>query len=169
MISSELPEVLGMSDRVLVMREGRLVAEFDRAAGDVRSGRRGDDGRRVKRGEGGVSAAAIAGAGAARSGVFRRFASQEALLAVAVIGLAIVVGFINPRFLATRNLADILLGNAYIAVAAIGMSMVIISGNIDISVGALIGVLGDDQRFARGRGRADPRWPGSRRSSSASR
>ena len=31
MISSELPEVLGMSDRVLVMREGRLVAEFHRA------------------------------------------------------------------------------------------------------------------------------------------
>jgi len=31
MISSELPEVLGMSDRVLVMREGRLVAEFARA------------------------------------------------------------------------------------------------------------------------------------------
>jgi rhamnose transport system ATP-binding protein len=30
MISSELPEVLGMSDRVLVMREGRIVAEFDR-------------------------------------------------------------------------------------------------------------------------------------------
>ena len=28
MISSELPEVLGMSDRILVMREGRLVAEF---------------------------------------------------------------------------------------------------------------------------------------------
>ncbi len=31
MISSELPEVLGMSDRVLVMREGRLTGEFDRA------------------------------------------------------------------------------------------------------------------------------------------
>ena len=29
MISSELPEVLGVSDRVLVMKEGRLVAEFD--------------------------------------------------------------------------------------------------------------------------------------------
>ena len=50
-------------------------------------------------------------------------------------------GSINPRFLPTRNLSDILLGNAYIAVAAVGMSMVIISGNIDISVGALIGVL----------------------------
>ena len=30
MISSELPEVLGISDRILVMREGRLVGEFSR-------------------------------------------------------------------------------------------------------------------------------------------
>src|SRR5579859_3031888 len=28
MISSELPEVLGVADRILVMREGRLVGEF---------------------------------------------------------------------------------------------------------------------------------------------
>ena len=75
----------------------------------------------------------------------RRFlkalASQEALLAIAVIVLAVAVGLYNPRFLATRNLSDVLLGNAYIAVAAVGMSMVIVSGNIDISVGSLIGVL----------------------------
>ena len=32
MISSELPEILGMSDRVLVMRRGRLRGEFDRAS-----------------------------------------------------------------------------------------------------------------------------------------
>ena len=31
MISSELPEVLGMSDRVLVMNGGRIVGEFDKA------------------------------------------------------------------------------------------------------------------------------------------
>jgi ABC-type sugar transport system ATPase subunit len=31
LISSELPEILGMSDRILVMREGRLVGEFARA------------------------------------------------------------------------------------------------------------------------------------------
>jgi len=30
MISSELPEVMGMSDRILVMREGRIAAEFSR-------------------------------------------------------------------------------------------------------------------------------------------
>ncbi len=34
MISSELPEILGMSDRILVMREGRLVAEFSREKAD---------------------------------------------------------------------------------------------------------------------------------------
>jgi len=31
MISSELPEVLGLSDRILVMREGRICGEFTRA------------------------------------------------------------------------------------------------------------------------------------------
>lgn len=31
MISSEMPEVLGMSDRILVMHEGRITGEFDRA------------------------------------------------------------------------------------------------------------------------------------------
>ena len=28
MVSSEIPEILGMSDRVIVMREGRMVAEL---------------------------------------------------------------------------------------------------------------------------------------------
>ena len=28
MISSELPEILGMSDRILVMNKGRITAEF---------------------------------------------------------------------------------------------------------------------------------------------
>ena len=37
MISSELPEVLGMADRVLVLREGRITAEFTRAEADENS------------------------------------------------------------------------------------------------------------------------------------
>jgi len=36
MISSELPEVLGMSDRIYVMREGRIVAEFMRNEADAK-------------------------------------------------------------------------------------------------------------------------------------
>jgi ABC-type sugar transport system ATPase subunit len=30
LISSEMPEIIGMSDRVLVMRAGRIAAELDR-------------------------------------------------------------------------------------------------------------------------------------------
>ena len=30
MVSSEIPEILGMSDRVIVMRDGRIAAEYER-------------------------------------------------------------------------------------------------------------------------------------------
>jgi ribose/xylose/arabinose/galactoside ABC-type transport system permease subunit len=66
---------------------------------------------------------------------------QELLLLVAIAALFAFVGWMNPRFLSQNNLTAIFVGNAYIAVAAIGMSMVIISGHIDVSIGALIGVL----------------------------
>jgi ribose/xylose/arabinose/galactoside ABC-type transport system permease subunit len=69
-------------------------------------------------------------------------AGQELVVLGALVVLMGVVGAVNPRFLSGDNLTSIVAGNAYIAVAAIGMSMVIISGNIDVSVGALIGVLG---------------------------
>jgi ribose transport system permease protein/rhamnose transport system permease protein len=68
--------------------------------------------------------------------------SQEVILFLVLVGLIVLVGSSNPRYVAERNFINILNGNAYIAVAAIGMSMVIISRNIDISVGSLIGVLG---------------------------
>lgn len=73
--------------------------------------------------------------------VRRMVLGQEMVLFIAIVLLFVVVGLINPRFIAERNISSIFLGNAYVAVAAIGMSMVIISGNIDISVGSLIGVL----------------------------
>jgi len=66
---------------------------------------------------------------------------QEFVLLGAVAVLLVTVGIVNPMFLGASNLSTIFAGNAYIAVAAIGMSMVIICGHIDVSVGALIGVL----------------------------
>ncbi len=67
--------------------------------------------------------------------------TQEGILLLLVVALLVIVGAFNPRFLAEANMKDVFAANAYIAVAAIGMSMVIITGNIDISVGALVGVL----------------------------
>ncbi len=48
MISSELPEVLGMADRVLVMHEGRLTGELSRAEADEESVIRLATGRRLE-------------------------------------------------------------------------------------------------------------------------
>jgi len=101
-----------------------------------------------------MTAPDISSAIASRPGLhLPRFAlSQELVLLFALIALFLVVGVVNPRFVDwsqiqsgewsdLRNLKTIFLGNAYIAVAAIGMSLVIISGHIDVSVGSLIGVL----------------------------
>jgi ribose/xylose/arabinose/galactoside ABC-type transport system permease subunit len=78
-----------------------------------------------------------------RSGASRFISGygQEIVIACAILILFAVVSAINPRFLGANTLNTIISGNAYIAVAAIGMSMVIITGHIDVSVGALIGVL----------------------------
>ena len=153
MISSELPEIMGMSDRILVMRGGTIVADLRARRGDPGDDRDRHDeriGRRRARGptrtDGGLAGMAVAArlGGAQdgfRGGLRRIFGSQEMILLLSIVALLVVVGAINPRFVAERNLQSIFLGNAYIAVAAIGMSMVIISGNIDISVGSLIGVL----------------------------
>ena len=74
----------------------------------------------------------------------RRFLAgfgQEIVVFLSVAVLFAVVGAYNPRFLSDTNINSIFAGNAYIAIAAIGMSLVIISGHIDVSVGSLIGVI----------------------------
>ncbi|MGJ8585764.1 MAG: ABC transporter permease [Marinosulfonomonas sp.] len=80
---------------------------------------------------------------AKRSGLLRFVSTygQELVIAGAIIALFLLVPLVNPRFLSSNNLNTVISGNAYIAVAAIGMSMIIITGHIDVSVGALIGVL----------------------------
>jgi ribose/xylose/arabinose/galactoside ABC-type transport system permease subunit len=74
-------------------------------------------------------------------GARRVLGSQEGILLLILVVLIIGVGLYNPRFLNERNLTDVFNANAYIAVAAIGISMIIITGNIDISCGAAIAVL----------------------------
>ena len=64
--------------------------------------------------------------------------SQESVLLLALVLLIVWVGTENRQFLATRNMVNVFAGNAYIAIAALGMTMVIITGNIDISVGSLM-------------------------------
>jgi rhamnose transport system permease protein len=65
---------------------------------------------------------------------------QESVLVLAFVLVIVGVTVLNQGFIAPTNLVDILYNSSYIGVAAIGMTMVIICGHIDISVGAALGL-----------------------------
>jgi len=53
---------------------------------------------------------------------------------VLVVIMAIVAGILNPVFWSSQNLLNILNANAYLACMVLGMSLVLISANMDISL-----------------------------------
>jgi rhamnose transport system permease protein len=63
----------------------------------------------------------------------------SALIAFAV--LLLVVGIVSPSFFAAGNLTDLIVNNAPILLIAIGMTLVILLGEIDISVGSQFAVV----------------------------
>ena len=65
----------------------------------------------------------------------RPLVATTAIFALAY--LAAVIQF--PAMLSTRVLGNFLTDNAFLGIAAVGMTFVIISGGIDLSVGAVIG------------------------------
>jgi rhamnose transport system permease protein len=65
---------------------------------------------------------------------------QETVLFVAFCVVFGWVGSLNHGFLEFSNFVDMLYNCSYIGVAAIGMTMIILCGHIDISVGAALGV-----------------------------
>lgn len=63
---------------------------------------------------------------------------RELLLVGVVILLGIVWTFMNPQFLSGNNISNILRQASYTAIASVGMTMVIIIGEIDLSAGSLV-------------------------------
>ena len=60
----------------------------------------------------------------------RRFLNEyghECVVALTIIVLLVGVGLYNPRFISARNLSSIFSGNAYVAIAAIGMTLLIVA------------------------------------------
>jgi ribose/xylose/arabinose/galactoside ABC-type transport system permease subunit len=53
----------------------------------------------------------------------------------------LVVTLINPAFLSAQNVRDLLIKSAPVAIIACGMTFVIVTAEIDISVGSLMGLL----------------------------
>jgi rhamnose transport system permease protein len=65
---------------------------------------------------------------------------QESVLVLAFALVIVGVTVLNRGFIDPSNLVDILYNSSYIGVAAIGMTMVIVCGHIDISIGAALGL-----------------------------
>lgn len=61
---------------------------------------------------------------------------RELSVAVAIVLLAVLMALTAPRFFAPENLSDLMLANIPVLIVAVGMTLIILTGNIDISVGS---------------------------------
>ena len=62
--------------------------------------------------------------------------TRELSVASAIVALALVLAVAAPGYFSAENLSDLFLANLPVLLVAIGMTLVIITGEIDISVGA---------------------------------
>jgi len=67
--------------------------------------------------------------------MFRRY-QREASAAIAFLFLLIIVALLAPNFYSLSNLRDLVLSNIPVLIVAIGMTVIILTRHIDISVGA---------------------------------
>ena len=67
---------------------------------------------------------------------------REWSLATAIVTICFLMGVMAPRFFAVENQIDLMLSNVPALVTAVGMTLVILTGNVDISVGSQFAVCG---------------------------
>jgi ribose transport system permease protein len=72
--------------------------------------------------------------------VFSRFRSASIILFILLFG--VIMSFLSPYFLTWDNLRTTIIGLCCDGIIAIGMTIVLISGSIDLSVGAVLGMAG---------------------------
>jgi ribose transport system permease protein len=72
----------------------------------------------------------------------RMFRSQEFWITVAVLIIGVAVSQISAPFARFSNLSNVLQNFCFIGILAVGMTPIIISGGIDISVGSVLGLCG---------------------------
>ena len=68
---------------------------------------------------------------------------QSYTLIIALLLIALIFGFFTGgEFLSSRNISNLFTQMSVISVLAIGMTLIIVAGHIDLSVGALVGLTG---------------------------
>ncbi|WP_433518145.1 ABC transporter permease [Nonomuraea sp. CA-143628] len=69
------------------------------------------------------------------------FRARELSLVIALAALVAVTAGVNGNFLSGQGIEDILLNTATLALLAVGQSMVVITRNLDLSVGSVVGLV----------------------------
>lgn len=67
---------------------------------------------------------------------------RELTIGLAIVGLSLLLAAVVPGFFSRENLSDLFLGNFPVLLVAMGATLVILAGEIDISVGSLFAVCG---------------------------
>jgi rhamnose transport system permease protein len=78
--------------------------------------------------------------GTAARTVGRIFLSREFSVFAALVLLVVITDISNPRFLAPQGVKDLLLNSTIFIVMAVGEAVVIITRNVDLSVGSTLGL-----------------------------
>jgi rhamnose transport system permease protein len=86
-----------------------------------------------------ASAPAVEGARARRL-TERVFRVRELGIVVVLVALIAVTGILEPRFLETASLRNLALNAAIFAILAAGQTLVLITRNVDLSVGSVLGL-----------------------------
>jgi rhamnose transport system permease protein len=72
----------------------------------------------------------------------RRTHSRELSVASAIAALALVLAVAAPGYFSAENLSDVFLANLPVLLIAVGMTLVVLTGEIDISIGSTFAICG---------------------------
>jgi len=134
LISSELEELQQLCDRIVVMRQGKIAGEFEPNAPQTQIleaafGRVEE----VK-----TESESVSGRGIRRIG-WARFFSREVSLLLFIALVALIVGMKNRAFITGEHWLTLVQESAPMLIGAAAIAVVILSGNLDLSVGSVLG------------------------------
>ncbi len=143
LISSELPELIGMCDRILVLHEGEVAATFEQREANQTSIMRAATGS----GEIGMQTTGAAGTVSHSEWTLKPASFPQQVLKHRALGLAAAIALVllpiaalNPRIFSAANLIAVGMDAGLLLIAAIGQMLIVLTRNIDLSIASTIGL-----------------------------